>query len=519
MVAILGLLERLFTPAGAWLAVEGSLLVKIVCVGSLGTLYSLRLYAQRLFVGDGEARIFEQVITSLARGDVLRQNPLPTEDARTELAQAVYHAANCVAQDAPNLVADCIASLVLACVVLALEPLRVVLLLVAVVAVATVALAWSSRRLRNAARQVWRAHQQVFLSLVDALEGRLELAAHGRTSEFLVEARRRTRELSAATRRTATATALSGRLPLLLIASAAATVLSIGMMRNEIQLPAAHLALLAGAIPAFAGFGQGIHAIVRSAPWTESVVRLLRLPAERSSSKHPLPRLPATLALQGVTFSYGPQGSALSNVDLRWEPGRVLALAGKNGSGKSTCLRLLLGLSAPTAGAVTLGGVPLQDIDLDAWRERVAFLPQRAHVPPLSDVGAAIRFVAPDASVQAILDALDRVGVLASLSARGADPLAISMDTLSSGERQRVVIARLLCRHASLYVLDEPDANLDRDGVTMCAALIRELARTSMVALAVHASELTDVADTVVTLDGGRVIRAGERRSSPSFSG
>ncbi len=136
-------------------------------------------------------------------------------------------------------------------------------------------------------------------------------------------------------------------------------------------------------------------------------------------------------------------------------------------------------------------------------------LPQRAYMPPQASIGAGIRFLAPETTDEATLHALERVGLLASLRRSGKDPLAIAIETLSVGERQRLAIARLLCRDAAVYLLDEPDANLDRAGIALCARLVRELSRQAMVAFAAHTPELIEVADDVVTLDRGRIVSIG----------
>jgi putative ABC transport system ATP-binding protein len=102
--------------------------------------------------------------------------------------------------------------------------------------------------------------------------------------------------------------------------------------------------------------------------------------------------------------------------------------------------------------------------------------------------------------------ALERVGLLSVLKRRDADPLETRVDTLSVGQRQRVALARLLCTDAALYLLDEPDANLDRAGITLVAELIKELSGRAMVAFAAHTPELLEVADRVVHLKDGRVI-------------
>jgi ATP-binding cassette subfamily C protein CydD len=114
-----------------------------------------------------------------------------------------------------------------------------------------------------------------------------------------------------------------------------------------------------------------------------------------------------------------------------------------------------------------------------------------------------------------ILAALDRVGLLPVLRRAGGDPLAVRVDSLSVGERQRVALARIVCREASLFLLDEPDANLDRAGIVLVAELLRELAGRGMVAFAAHTPELLAVAERVVVLDQGRVQTVAQLSSQP----
>jgi ABC-type multidrug transport system fused ATPase/permease subunit len=222
----------------------------------------------------------------------------------------------------------------------------------------------------------------------------------------------------------------------------------------------------------------------------------------------PPPRLPARIELDRVSFQYpDAPGDALSGVSFSWDGEDLLALAGANGSGKSTCLRLLVALGRPRAGVVRIGGIDVNDIDADAWRAHVAFLPQRPYLPQRAEVRTAVRLLAPDASDAHIVAALDRVGVLPALRGLSSDPLEVPIDTLSVGQRQRVALARFLCREAALLVLDEPDANLDREGIALVAELLRELARDRMVVFAAHTPELVEIASRVLTLDAGRVVR------------
>jgi ATP-binding cassette subfamily C protein CydCD len=222
-----------------------------------------------------------------------------------------------------------------------------------------------------------------------------------------------------------------------------------------------------------------------------------------------MPQLPAVTRFDEVSFSYeGAQEPALTGVELEWRPGEVLALAGLNGSGKSTCLRVLLRLGSLKGGVVRVGGASLAELGADEWRTKVAFLPQRPYIPARASVRAAVAwpFQTIPPSDERILKALDRVGLLPTLRATEDKPLEVRVDTLSVGQRQRVALARLLCRDASVFLLDEPDANLDRAGIALVESLLRELAQQGMVAFAAHTPELVVVADHVLALEKGRVV-------------
>ncbi len=285
--------------------------------------------------------------------------------------------------------------------------------------------------------------------------------------------------------------------------------------RAAVGVTTAELALLASITPAFSGLAQRTFSVARAERWMALVASALEEPRLRCEAMAPPPELPAPIAFEAVTFRYdGLARDALCGVSFVWRHERVFAFAGANGSGKSTCLRALMALARPQTGAITVGATRLDRVDADAWRERVAYLPQRPYLPMRSDVRGAVRFLVPDATDDTIRDALAQVGLLAPLRRSSGDPLAARIDALSVGERQRVGLARLLCQRASLVLLDEPDANLDRAGIALVAVLVRELARSRLVSMAAHAPELLEVADRVVVLDAGRVIEDMPRISA-----
>jgi len=516
-VGALGLSERLLAPATVW-ALFGSGLASKLGIGlMLSVVFTARTLAQRAWSARAEAELVDRTAASILQADVLSPDVLPGEDARTELVQAIYHTSQSLSQTLPNLVADALACVILAAVLVSKEPARLVGLAAGLTVAGAATLAVSRRSVGRAVARVWEVQRGVYEAFADALEGRLEIVASGLRAAFLGDLKRRTAAWGAAGIRVASATALSGRLPMLAIAGLVSLALLFhGQTHGVLSVRLADVALFASATPAYAGVAQGLHGMARTEQWVSVVARVLRRGWKPSAEGRPPPRLPVGIVFERVSFRYQEAleaGDALTEVDLSWSGHGALAFAGSNGSGKSTLLRLLLSLATPSKGRIVVDGVPLGDVDADGWRSSVAFLPQRPYLPPRSDVRRAVRWLAPNASDLRIIRELDRVGVLPSLGRTGKSPLDVRVDTLSAGERQRVALARVLCRDCGLLVLDEPDANLDRSGIELVAGILRELARERMVVFAAHSPELLEAAGQVVLLERGRVVKQEERRA------
>ncbi len=515
VVGALTLAQRVLAPVVAWTLFGRDFPAKLAVTAALTGVFAAHTLVQRSFVALAEAALFDRVGTAILHGDVLRATLLPDEDARAELLQAIYQTAQTLGQTVPNVMADALACVALAVMIVAVEPRRLVVVAAMLTFAAAGTLLFSRRSVERAVTRAWAVQTRVYEAFVNVIDGRLEIVASGLRPAVLRDLRAKTSAWGTAGVHVATAAALSGRLPMLVIAVLVAVALVVSpAARHSAGGTLAEATLFASVTPAFAGVAQGMHALARAERWARVVARVLGArgcTAPPSGLTRHAPTLPASVTFEGVSFGYdGAPGSrdALQDVCFSWSGHGALALAGSNGSGKSTCLRLLLALARHRTGTVRIGGVPLDEVDADAWRSRLAFLPQRPYLPPRANVRDAIQWLAPEADDARILCALDRVGLAPSLRRVASNPLDVRADSLSVGERQRVALARLLCRDAELVVLDEPDANLDRAGIALVAGVLRELARTRMVVFAAHTPELLDIAERVVTLDGGRVVAA-----------
>jgi thiol reductant ABC exporter CydD subunit len=218
----------------------------------------------------------------------------------------------------------------------------------------------------------------------------------------------------------------------------------------------------------------------------------------------------ATLRLEGVSYAYPTRaGDVLSSVDLELRSGETVGLTGASGSGKSTLASLLLGLTSPTRGRVTIDGAELADGRRAAWRRSVAWVPQR---PTLfhGSVADNIRLGEPDADDERVTAAARRAGADDFVRA-----LPDGYDTvvgdggrpLSAGERQRIALARALLRDASFVVLDEPTANLDPESAAAVARAVGELGGDGRTVLLIaHRPELVAGADRTFRVEDGKVV-------------
>ncbi|MEV4488942.1 thiol reductant ABC exporter subunit CydD [Micromonospora coxensis] len=212
------------------------------------------------------------------------------------------------------------------------------------------------------------------------------------------------------------------------------------------------------------------------------------------------------IRFENVTVEYE-RTTALRDVTLTVRPGERIAVVGPSGAGKSTLLGLLLGFVQPTAGRVTVDGVDLAGVDLDAWRRQVAWVPQRAHLfaAPLAD---NIRLGAPDTPDAALATAVADAAlddVVAALPDGLATTLGERGHGLSSGQRQRVALARAFLRDAPLVLLDEPTARLDTASEAVVLAATRRLVAGRTALLVAHRPALLDDADRILRVEDGRV--------------
>jgi thiol reductant ABC exporter CydD subunit len=251
--------------------------------------------------------------------------------------------------------------------------------------------------------------------------------------------------------------------------------------------------------------GANYHASAEGVAAARQIFNVLEmpLPSHGRGSDVPDPAL-SSIEIERLRVQYpGRARPALDGISMTVAPGEVLAITGPSGRGKSTLLAVMLGFLSPHTGSVRVGGVDLAELDPDAWRAQVSWMPQRPHLFAAS-IADNIRLGRPNATLAEVSSAVAAAGLREVVAGKPAGLETMLGDDgagLSVGERQRVALARAFLRQAPLLLLDEPTANLDGETEAEVLAALRRLVAGRTVLLVAHRPALVALADRVLELD------------------
>ncbi|MEZ9300847.1 ABC transporter ATP-binding protein [Vibrio splendidus] len=258
----------------------------------------------------------------------------------------------------------------------------------------------------------------------------------------------------------------------------------------------------------------------RAAGATERLIEILQVeshivaPVENPT---PLDKLTPEVAFNDVTFCYPsrPDQPATKNLTLTAKEGKVLALVGPSGAGKTTLFELLQRFYDPQVGKVTLGGVELNQFDPNELRKQMALVPQQ---PALfsNDVFHNIRYGNPEATDEQVVEAAKKAhahefiqnlpeGYNSFLGERGV--------RLSGGQRQRIAIARAILKDPNILLLDEATSALDSESEHHVQQALEELMRGRTTIIIAHRLSTIKHADQIAVLDQGQLVDIGDHQS------
>ena len=225
----------------------------------------------------------------------------------------------------------------------------------------------------------------------------------------------------------------------------------------------------------------------------------------------PLPRGRGHVRLEGVSLAYGAGEEALSDIDLEVEPGRIVALVGPTGSGKTSLVALLARLYDPTAGSVSIDGADLRDVEVPSLRSEIAFVADDSFLFSAS-IADNIAYARPDATEEEIELAAERAQASGFIDALpdGYKTLVGERGlTLSGGQRQRIAIARALLADPRILILDDATSSVDANTEAEIRRGLDEALSERTTFIVAHRLSTISLADEIVVMDGGRVVDHG----------
>jgi ATP-binding cassette subfamily B protein len=257
--------------------------------------------------------------------------------------------------------------------------------------------------------------------------------------------------------------------------------------------------------------------------YRETEVSLQNFRQILDTPKEPRPENPVPissleeLAFENVSFTHQTASQpALRDISFRIGRGQTLAFVGPSGAGKTTLVKLLVGLYRPQAGRVLYNGVDSREADMEGLRERIGFVTQETQLFS-GTIRENLLFVRPDATDAECLEALNRAACQ-SLLARAAKGLDTVIGEggikVSGGERQRLSIARALLRRPDLLVFDEATSSLDSLTEEEISRTIRDVAASRDVMSILIAHRLSTVmhADRIFVLERGHIVETGRHQ-------
>ncbi len=243
--------------------------------------------------------------------------------------------------------------------------------------------------------------------------------------------------------------------------------------------------------------------------YAEGFFDILEAEEEREPTGSYIPdRVEGNFEISGVDFTYPNGTKALYGVDMRIESGKITALVGLSGAGKSTVLNLLVKFYEPDCGSIKLDGIDLRDYDTKFLRDNIGMVLQKNHIFDGS-IEENIRYGRPNATREEVEEAARKAYIYDQIVKlpNGFDSKA---QLLSGGQQQRIAIARMFLKNPPIIFLDEPTASLDAIATEQIKASIDAIKQNRTVIIISHSiSQIID-SDVIYAMKEGRVEESGD---------
>ncbi len=219
---------------------------------------------------------------------------------------------------------------------------------------------------------------------------------------------------------------------------------------------------------------------------------------------------PGEVAFEHVAFAYPDGRPGLKNLSFRAAPGKMLALVGTSGAGKSTALALIPRLYDPSAGKILIDGADITRVTLASLRGSIAYVGQEALLFD-DTISANIRLGRPDATDEEVIAAAEAAacGFIQDMPEGFATRVGVNGQRLSGGQRQRVAIARAILRNPRILLLDEATSALDTESEALVQAALARLRQGRTTIVVAHRLSTVRDADQIVVMSDGKVVETG----------
>ena len=254
--------------------------------------------------------------------------------------------------------------------------------------------------------------------------------------------------------------------------------------------------------------GSYFHIAMNGAASAEKIFKLLA--AEEPADGDRVPGENTTLKLEHVTFGYEKDRTILNDVSFTIPQGSFVSLVGESGCGKSTIAALLSGSRTGYTGSVTLGGVPVQELQQEQRLRTLTLVPHNAAIFK-GTVESNLRMAKPDADEAQLWAALEQVNLADFCRSQNGLQTALHEggSNLSGGQRQRLAMARALLHDTPIYLFDEATSNVDAESENDIMQAIHSLAGKKTIILISHRLANVVHSDCIYAMSNGRVIEQG----------
>ena len=254
--------------------------------------------------------------------------------------------------------------------------------------------------------------------------------------------------------------------------------------------------------------GSYFHIAMNGAASAEKIFKLLA--AEEPADGDRVPGENTTLKLEHVTFGYEKDRTILNDVSFTIPQGSFVSLVGESGCGKSTIAALLSGSRTGYTGSVTLGGVPVQELQQEQRLRTLTMVPHNAAIFK-GTVESNLRMAKPDADEAQLWAALEQVNLADFCRSQNGLQTALHEggSNLSGGQRQRLAMARALLHDTPIYLFDEATSNVDAESENDIMQAIHSLAGKKTIILISHRLANVVHSDCIYAMSNGRVIEQG----------